>query len=333
MAKSQQETDKGDGGMSGSLERLREEFTGYLGAKAHHLTRAAGDRVQHMAGRVVGSPAAGARHLVKEAAVGSVKKAAVDPVKKVIPGMGGGDDEKGEGEGGKGEADGMKSTFIIETVDVGVPLSVCYNHWTSFEGFGKFMKGVQNVERSDDTESDWRAKIGPSTRTWKATTQEQVPDERVEWTSEGSKGTTRGVVSFHELTPRLTRIVVVVEYTPAGFFEKTANIWRAQGRRLRLDLKRFQSHVTLAAEEDEPEGWRGEIREGEVVRGPDEEPEEEEQEQEPDEEEGEDEDTEGEWEDEEEEEEEEGEEGEDEDEEEEEEEKKRKGRRKGRGRR
>ncbi|AKG46348.1 SRPBCC family protein [Streptomyces xiamenensis] len=325
MAKSQEATQTSDGGVSGSLERLREELTGYLGARAHHLTRAAGHRVQHMAGRLAGAPASGARNLVKEAAVEPVKKAAIDPVKKVIPGMGGGDEgEKGEGGDGKGEADGMKSTFIIETVDVGVPLSVCYNHWTSFEGFGKFMKGVQNVERSDDTESDWRAKIGPSTRTWKATTQEQVPDERVEWTSEGSKGTTRGVVSFHELTPRLTRIVVVVEYTPAGFFEKTANIWRAQGRRLRLDLKRFQSHVTLAAAEDEPEGWRGEIREGEVVRGPeDEEPE--------DQEENEDEDAEGEWEDEdEEEEEEEGEEGEDDEEEEDEGKGKRKGRKRGR---
>ncbi|CAL9355962.1 hypothetical protein SUDANB171_00565 [Streptomyces sp. enrichment culture] len=333
MAKSQEATHASDGGVSGSLERLREELTGYLGARAHHLTRAAGHRVQHMAGRLAGAPASGARHLVKEAAVEPVKKAAIDPVKKVIPGMGGGDDEeKGEGGDGKGGADGMKSTFIIETIDVGVPLRTCYNHWTDFEGFGEFMKGVQHVQRQDDTETDWRAKIGPSTRSWKATVQEQVADERVEWTTEGSKGTHRGVVSFHELTPRLTRIVVVVEYSPAGFFEKTANIWRAQGRRLRLDLKRFQSHVTLAAEEDEPEGWRGEIREGEVVRGPDEEPEDEDQdqEQEPDEE-DEDEDTEGEWEDEDEEEQEEGDEGEDEDEEEEE--KERKGRRKGRGRR
>ncbi|MFF2376701.1 SRPBCC family protein [Streptomyces xiamenensis] len=327
MAKSQEATHASDGGVSGSLERLREELTGYLGARAHHLTRAAGHRVQHMAGRLAGAPASGARHLVKEAAVEPVKKAAIDPVKKVIPGMGGGDDEeKGEGGDGKGGADGMKSTFIIETIDVGVPLRTCYNHWTDFEGFGEFMKGVQHVQRQDDTETDWRAKIGPSTRSWKATVQEQVADERVDWTTEGSKGTHRGVVSFHELTPRLTRIVVVVEYSPAGFFEKTANLWRAQGRRLRLDLKRFQSHVTLAAEEDEPEGWRGEIREGEVVRGPDEEPEDEDQEQEPDEE---DEDTEGEWEDEDEEEEEEGDEGEDE----EEEEKERKGRRKGRGRR
>ncbi len=74
------------------------------------------------------------------------------------------------------------------------------------------------------------------------------------------------MVTFHELAPRLTRVVVVVEYYPAGFFEKTGNLWRAQGRRLRLDLKHFARHVTLRGEDEELEGWRGEIRDGEVVR-------------------------------------------------------------------
>lgn len=82
--------------------------------------------------------------------------------------------------------------------------------------------------------------------------------------SEGAKGTTHGCVSFHELTPDLTRVVLVVEYYPSGFFEETGNLWRAQGRRLRLDFKNFQRHVTFA--DEEVEGWHGEIRDGEVVR-------------------------------------------------------------------
>ncbi|MFF7751584.1 SRPBCC family protein [Streptomyces sp. NPDC007971] len=130
--------------------------------------------------------------------------------------------------------------------------------------FSSFTKGVRSVSKGKDTESDWKVKVGPSTRGWKATVQEQVPDERIAWTSEGAKGTTRGCVSFHELTPTLTRIVLVVEYYPSGLFEKTGNIWRAQGRRLRLDFKHFQRYVTLT--DEEPEGWRGEIRDGKVVR-------------------------------------------------------------------
>jgi hypothetical protein len=121
------------------------------------------------------------------------------------------------------------------------------------------------VSQKDEITSDWNLKVGPSSRSWKATVQEQIADDRIVWTSEGAKGSTRGAVTFHELAPRLTRIVVVVEYYPAGFFEKTGNLWRAQGRRLRLDLKHFARHVTLHGDE-ELEGWRGEIREGEVVR-------------------------------------------------------------------
>jgi hypothetical protein len=154
----------------------------------------------------------------------------------------------------------------METVDIGVPLRTVYDQWTRLQDFSGFTKGVQSVSPHDEVTSDWTAKVAFSTRSWKATVQEQIPDQRIVWTSEGAKGSTTGVVTFHELAPRLTRVVVVVEYYPAGFFEKTGNLWRAQGRRLRLDLKHFARHVTLMGDDEDIEGWRGEIRDGEVVR-------------------------------------------------------------------
>ncbi|MFE7595629.1 SRPBCC family protein [Streptomyces sp. NPDC057494] len=180
--------------------------------------------------------------------------------------------------GGKGKRKSgtQKITSMVETVDVGAPLRRVYNHWTQYEDFSGFTKGVRNVSQGDETSTDWKVKVGPSTRSWKATVQEQVPDDHIIWTSDGAKGSTRGCVSFHELAPSLTRILLTVEYYPSGLFEKTGNLWRAQGRRLRLDLKHFRRHVTLT--DDEPEGWRGEIRDGEVVRSHEEALEEEEQE-------------------------------------------------------
>lgn len=158
----------------------------------------------------------------------------------------------------------VKVTNVVETLDVGVPLRTAYDHWTRYEKFGSFTKGVSSVDSDDETTSTWTTRIAFSSRGYDATVREQLPDDRIVWTSSGSKGTTQGAVSFHELTPTLTRIVLVVEYRPAGFFEKTGNLWRAQGRRIRLDFKHFQRYVTLSAED--PEGWRGEIRDGEVVR-------------------------------------------------------------------
>jgi hypothetical protein len=167
---------------------------------------------------------------------------------------------------------------IIEVLDVGVPLRDTYDYWTQYDKFSSFAKGVRDVSKDDEGGSDWKVKVGPSSRSFKATVQEQIPDDRIVWTSEGAKGTTRGAVSFHELGPTLTRIVLVVEYYPSGFFEKTGNLWRAQGRRMRLDFKNFQRYVTLTNEE--PEGWRGEIRDGEVVVSHDDAVEQEEAEQE-----------------------------------------------------
>ncbi|MPY32433.1 SRPBCC family protein [Streptomyces adustus] len=260
----------------------------FLGAQIGNLADKAGDKLGDVTDGLTGVaesggvlPKAGLRMLQGDspvkALIGEKAKSIKDNVVDKVKGAFG-------GGGGKGRGSGTPKVMnIIEVLDVGIPLRTAYDHWTQYEKFSTFTKGVRSVSKGKDTDSDWKVKVGPSTRGWKATVQEQVPDERIAWTSEGAKGTTRGCVSFHELTPTLTRIVLVVEYYPSGLFEKTGNIWRAQGRRLRLDFKNFQRYVTLT--DQEPEGWRGEVRDGEVVRTHEEAIEEEEQEQAADEEE------------------------------------------------
>ncbi|MDF2711170.1 MAG: integral rane protein-like protein, partial [Nonomuraea muscovyensis] len=177
---------------------------------------------------------------------------------------------KGKGNGKGNGSKKLKLTTIIETVDVGAPRRVVYNQWTQFQEFPSFMKKVEKVNQESDEKLTWKAQIFLSHREWKSTIREQVPDERIIWRSEGAKGYVDGAVTFHELTPDLTRVVVVLEYHPQGLFEHTGNLWRAQGRRARLELKHFRRHVMtnvlLHPEEMEEGGWRGEIHEGEVVK-------------------------------------------------------------------
>lgn len=257
----------GQDNVGSGLDRLREELGNYATQWVGNLAEKAGDKLTDVTGQLTdvaengGSLGKIAGNLLGgDSPVKAAVKGTAENVKDTVSG------KAKELFGGKGKrkSGDQKVTNIIEVLDVGVPLRTAYDHWTQYEKFSGFTKGVRNVSLHDETTSDWKAKVGPSTRGWKATVQEQVPDERIVWTSEGAKGTTRGAVSFHELAPNLTRIVLVVEYYASGFFEKTANIWRAQGRRLRLDFKHFQRYVTLT--DEEPEGWRGEIREGEVVR-------------------------------------------------------------------
>ncbi|MBM7440324.1 SRPBCC family protein [Streptomyces sp. HB132] len=252
---------------SSGMDRLREELSGFVGAQTEKLAQKAGDKLTGLTGQLTdiadnggGLPSIASRVMQGESPVkafvsekaGNVKDKVVDKAKEAF---GGGK--------GKSKPGGGKSMNIIEVLDVGVPLRTAYDFWTQYDQFSSFTKGVQSVSMDEEMSSDWKVKIGPSSRSFKATVQEQVPDDRIVWTSEGAKGSTRGCVSFHELAPSLTRIVLVVEYYPSGFFEKTGNLWRVQGRRMRLDFKLFQKYVTLS--DEEPESWRGEIRDGEVV--------------------------------------------------------------------
>ncbi|MEU9598702.1 SRPBCC family protein [Streptomyces sp. NPDC048109] len=258
---------------SEAADRLKAEVQDYLAAQATRLLTGLGTKLGETTGKLNdiaegNSPGFaklaldGGRKLAEgkgpmraalEVGAGKVKDNVVGAFKNLTGGKGG---KKGGG--------GQKPTVIIEYVDVGVPLRTAYDQWTQYQDFSTFAKGVKSANRADDTTSDWQLKVFWSNRSWKATTTEQVPDDRISWTSEGAKGSTKGVVSFHELAPSLTRVVLVIEYYPSGLFEKTGNIWRAQGRRARLDLKNYVRHITFKGEADD--GWRGEIRDGEVVR-------------------------------------------------------------------
>src|SRR5215212_7836186 len=172
----------------------------------------------------------------------------------------------GGGGGGGGKGKKLKVTVISESLDIGLPLRATYNLWTQYEDFPSFMKKVETVD-FDDEKSTWKAQVFWSHREWQATTVEQVADSHIVWKSTGAKGHVDGAVTFTSLGPNLTRVLLVMEYYPQGLFERTGNIWRAQGRRARLEFQHFRRHAMTQAilNQDEIEGWRGEIRDSEVV--------------------------------------------------------------------
>ncbi|MFL6052183.1 MAG: SRPBCC family protein [Actinoallomurus sp.] len=175
---------------------------------------------------------------------------------------------KGGQNGNGGSGAKAKVTNIIEEIDIGAPRRLVYDKWTRFEEFPSFMKKVESTEQTADEKVRWKAKIFWSTRTWESTIIEQVPDERIVWRSTGAKGYVDGAVTFHELASDLTRVLLVLEYHPHGLMEKTGNLWRAQGRRARLELKHFRRHVmsqALLHSDRDVDGWRGEIHDGEVA--------------------------------------------------------------------
>src|SRR5215469_12341806 len=68
---------------------------------------------------------------------------------------------------------------------------------------GIFRKGKG---KSGSQKLNWKAQVFWSHRTWESTIVEQQPDELIVWRSKGEKGHVDGAVTFHALTPTLTRI-------------------------------------------------------------------------------------------------------------------------------
>ncbi|MDG6107118.1 SRPBCC family protein [Dactylosporangium aurantiacum] len=264
--------DAHDGGIGAKLSRLLVDETQNL---AGAVGRRALSKVQDRVGDVTGRLNSYAEQSGNPALVAAAKGAEQlseggSPMKAMAKGglAGGLAKLKKAFGGGRSATRKLKVTNIVEWADVGVPIKIAYNQWTSFEEIPKFTKKVEKVERGDeDQKLQWRAQIFLSHRDWESNIVLQVPDERIVWRSKGAKGYVNGAVSFHALTPTLTRIVLILEYYPKGLFERTGNLWRAQGRRARLEFKHYVRHTMTQTilNPDEVEGWRGEIRDGEVV--------------------------------------------------------------------
>lgn len=255
-------------------DRLRGEFQNLLGALGDRAVESVRDKVGGVTERLSDYTEQGGGPGLT-AAVTGVRDLAEgkSPARSLLgAGLAGAKNkvQNALGRGGKGGQKKLKLTSIVESIDVGVPLRVAYNQWTQFSDFPSFMKKVENVERDSRSEEKlrWKAQVWWSHRSWESTIQSQIPDQQIVWRSKGDKGHVDGSVTFHELAPNLTRILLVLEYHPQGLFERTGNLWRAQGRRARLEFKHFRRHVmtNVILHPDEVEGWRGVIEDGKVVK-------------------------------------------------------------------
>jgi uncharacterized membrane protein len=152
---------------------------------------------------------------------------------------------------------------IQQAIDVAVPIKTAYNQWTQFEDWPSFMHRLDRVTQEDESHVSFKTKIWGISKEFEAEILEQRPDDRIKWrVTEGV--THSGVVSFHKLSDRLTRVDIDIIVEPGSLIEKAARGMRHVKRAVRADLSRFKAYIEL--EEEESGAWRGEIDDGEVKR-------------------------------------------------------------------
>jgi uncharacterized membrane protein len=146
---------------------------------------------------------------------------------------------------------------IEESIDVNVPVQTAYNQWTQFEDFPQFMEGVQEVRQLDDKRLHWTAEIAGQKREWEAEIAEQIPDERVAWTSTSGDVMHAGVVTFHRIDDNQTRVMLQMGFEPSNFGEKAADAMGLVKRRVKGDQERFKEFIESRGQETG--AWRGKI--------------------------------------------------------------------------
>jgi uncharacterized membrane protein len=150
----------------------------------------------------------------------------------------------------------MKTNYIDRAIEVNVPVSTAYNVWTQFELFPVFMEDVEEVKQLDEHRLRWKAKVLGKEEEWVSEITEQIPDERIAWQSENGLSYA-GVVTFHRLDDRRTRIMLRMGYKPDAM-QKVADALGLFSRRIDKDLVQFKQCAEKYG--DDIDGWRGEIR-------------------------------------------------------------------------
>jgi uncharacterized membrane protein len=175
--------------------------------------------------------AQGAKESLANGAGGGIAGKAM---KKVLGGGGGG------GGGGKK----TRRLPIQRWTDVAVPVDQAYEAWTKFDQFPKFMHRVLTVEQKGRDRVTWQEKIWFSKRQWEGQITERRENELIAWkTKSGTQH--KGIVTFHPLGDRLTRVMVDMEFEPTGMIEKMGSGMRFVKRAVQADLARFKAYVEM----------------------------------------------------------------------------------------
>jgi uncharacterized membrane protein len=129
---------------------------------------------------------------------------------------------------------------IQVSIDVAVPLAVAWEQWLSFDSF------TEGIHRIEDLERDGNLLIGtvagPRSTEWEA----EVVDERelqsFAWRSQ-SGSDVAGLVTFHELSDRLTRIELDLDVLPINPVQAASLTLHMAHRHAEAELRRFKAHV------------------------------------------------------------------------------------------
>jgi len=136
----------------------------------------------------------------------------------------------------------VRSLPIQRSIDVAVPLPVAWDEWIRLDFLPEGAHRVRDIERDDDAHLVGRLS-GPHAATrWEAQVVDERVDESFAWRSEGASDCA-GLVTFHRIGDRLTRMELQLDVVPRGLTEAAALLLRLADHRAEADLRGFKARI------------------------------------------------------------------------------------------
>jgi uncharacterized membrane protein len=183
------------------------------------------------------------------AAIKAAAKKAGDRAKQTLPALAGGS-RQALAKVREASLDKVRTLPVQRSLDVAVPVEAAWDEWMRFDWLPDGAHRVQDIERDGDrlfgrlsghwTSGDWEAEIV-----------DEREDESLAWqTVEGSD--TSGLVTFHRLSDRLTRLELQLDIVPEGIGEALSLVVRQADRRADKVMRSFKAQVEALDPDEYP---------------------------------------------------------------------------------
>jgi uncharacterized membrane protein len=155
---------------------------------------------------------------------------------------------------GNGAEDGvplvgrLRSVPIQLSIDIAVPLELAYEEWMKLDFVPEGVHTVRDIRRNGDR---LRGRIPSSRQRWRAEIREERPSESFAWRSL-SGSDCLGLVTFHRLAERLTRLEVELDVIPQGPAQAFELLTHIADRRAETELRRFKAELERISPDDYP---------------------------------------------------------------------------------
>ncbi len=118
---------------------------------------------------------------------------------------------------GYSTAEGAKPFEFNKTITIHRNKVEVYNFWRRLENLPLIMKHVKNVVKTAEGKYRWEAEFNNQTFKWNAEITEDIPNERISWTTiDASDVRNTGTVEFYNVPKNKgTELRVSMQYTPA----------------------------------------------------------------------------------------------------------------------